>query len=1401
MAEEANTVLEQGPNLTQAFEDVRFNFTEETFNEALQKFGANNLARALTQRASSLLPPDFQFTVEDLQSGKASVLDKTPLFKDMKMAERQAFFGNPEAFFELFSNVESFGKYDPSRKTSPGLEAASEGLARNLLPGTLMGEGLLLGAKAAKKLSKKLPVRNPATALGRLGLYVTGVTLGGAGGYMVGDEITEEIMGERVPISPSLRASNNFGETSGLTINPSFLAQSRRWTTDKDWLGPSDFLQNFTRVARDKYKKGYDTAIDLTAASANLSPTMLSKAKKSVQGRLRDQTKGPLSARALSAFEQALPNAREFARAHPFVTLGLDTASGLGSASGAFLAEETAPGSNGTRFLYELIGGALPGPLIETGVRLGAKGKDSLSTAIKRYYFDRENAMTAAQEDVAIKRIVGALEASKDYDQKDFEVLLNLIQTEAKALEDGEIPKNVTLTATASGNSLGPAFVQIDGMLSKGLNELSVTSKAGRDAFIQASKNNIIKFQESGDPTLIKAAAILQKGIFEEALSSEMQFKVNNLFSAINAVTKGDLSEIQKSNISRMLYSRLETFVKDSGKMEKDYWSEVGNFEITEFRNFEGEIQELPNIVTIFDTPKSNGGLLFPSETGKATFIANAPKGLVTDLKEIFSYFGRNLDGTALEAAEEAVTPMSTRLRNAYNKFEESEEGLRGTDMFGFLQRATQQLDEMDSVEEKVNFLRAQSEQYRTTSKDYDDPRMVQRFGTALDRLATLEQAKAQEQAAQRLTQTGVIDGEDAPNPMTAERLIEMRSKVLEAAGNIRSGTNKRGNSDTAEKLDRLANAILGDVISQETDSIPYNTARAFTLARRDLTQRTFLGDLDSKDTLGRPRVTPEGMLDYMFKGGNDAVLRRYNELELTNQFIKTKMDLTDDVSEEFVGETNNAFENAFRYTAQQILVDKPDPNDPTQLIKMVDPKALKKFKENPANAQILSSMPSLAIDLKNAATAQKLFSSIDPKTFFAKNPQMEAFELAAGFGTEKPGKAVASIMARDNPFNDLNFLLNTLRNEKSLKILEGGKFDIKEKPRGSIFNSDGKEYSVNDAEQGMRRSIINYAIMRGGGDGLAINPKNIFDTLYTKPPGVKDRDNTLMNWMVSNGLIDGDEEKLIKQSLREMINVEEAFQKGNLENVLFKNPTQAKRTGVRILGATLGQKMQENLNNMLSKVGLGTQGGGIGGGMVAASEGSEALQNLLLVAPETAITKTMQTILNEPKKFADLALPILNAKQDSASVNRLTQTFADFGVNQITKRDAVILRALVDSEEQFEPEGLAVEEDAPVAAPEDAPVKQRKLRDNFLNRLRQDAYEATPFSADSILPQTPPVVPPTPQAQAAPPPNQASSSGPVDRGRYAALFPNDMVSGLVNPNRGQRTFAQGGIVSLMKGR
>ena len=1375
---------EQGPQLTEGITSVRQQFTKEQFDEALQKFGAKNLARALTQRASSLMPDSYKFTFEDLQSGDAAVLDQMPMFRDMSKANRELYFGDVNAFFSLFSNVEDFGKYDPKKPTKPGMEAAADKFARNIPIGTAMGEGMLLGSRAAKVFADKIPARNPASLLAKLGVYGSGAIVGAIGGAMVGKEASDLIFGEEPPVNPSLRAYQNFGETTGLTINPSFLSQTRRWTTDKNWLGASNFLENFKKVTRDKWP-AYGNAFDLTGGAAGLSAKQLEAARNAQAGLLIDRTKGPVSVRVLSAFEKALPAAQEFAVKNPFPTLALDILAGGGAGTGAFVAEEIAPGSDGTRLLLELIGGGLPGPVAETAVRGGIAGFDKLKTALMRYSFDKEGAMTAAQEKVAAKRIYNALENATEADTNQIDLLLGILAEEAALMEEGA-KGSVSLAAAAKGSRLAPALVQIDQMLSKGLNELSVSSKAGKEAWIQGAKNKIVEFQNSGDPTLVATANVLQKGLFEEALAAEMQSRVNRMYSALKAVVGDDPNALQKYPVSDMLYQRLSKFVGDTKKMESDFWNDVTNFELTEFRNAVGELQELPNTVQIFNIPKSQGGLQFPSETGRAVFLASAPKGLVKDLKDIFEYFGQSFDDVFPEVAAEASEQMSGRLRTALSRFEESQDALRGTDSFNVLQRDIERVNQMDSVEDKVTYLRSQAEMLKSNARDYENPRTVQKLGTALDRLATVEQARAQQEAAD-LAQS-VVPGEEAPNPMTSDRLIEIRSKLLEAAGNLRSGTNKRGNSDTAEKLDRLANAVLNDVLSADTDAADYNTARAFTLARRDLTQRTFLGDLGNADPLGRPRVTPQGMLDYMFKGGNDSVLRRFNELETVNQFIRSQMGLPESDAAEYVGDVSNAYENAFRYIASKIMVDRPDPNDMNQTIKMVDPKRLRDFKADPANQQILATMPSLARDLKSARKAQVLFSSINPDVFFKQNPEMKAFELAANLGTERPGKAIAKIMGQDNPFRDLNFMLNAVRNEQKARILQNGEIRVTTKPRKNIFTEDGTKFTVGDAEQGMRAAIMNYAIMRGGGDGLSLNPKNIFDTLFTKPPGIKDADNTLMNWMRKNDLISEDETTIIRQSLREMINVEEAFQQGNLENLLFKNPTQSKRTGIRILGATLGQKSQESLNNMLGKIGLGTTGGGIGGGMIAAEEGSQALQNLLLVAPETAIVKTMQKLMEDPKKFSEMLLDIRNAKQDAASTSRLNNLIAEFGVNQLAKRDAVILRSLLLEEEQFEPEAL------PEAVPsqeETTAQDQRNLRGRNRPRADRSAMQLNPqrraaSQGRNAQLRTPPAAPPTTQVAIPAPPTSSLGAGPNPQVRqtYATLFPNDPISGMI-PRQG----------------
>ena len=139
-----------------------------------------------------------------------------------------------------------------------------------------------------------------------------------------------------------------------------------------------------------------------------------------------------------------------------------------------------------------------------------------------------------------------------------------------------------------------------------------------------------------------------------------------------------------------------------------------------------------------------------------------------------------------------------------------------------------------------------------------------------------------QRRAAQESVQTGFeqgqitgpsVDGEELENPLTATRLRDVRSKLLAQARVLRKVPDpSKGGASQARQLENLAHAMNEDLLSDKTASATYNQARAFTLAARAVTERTFLGTLADVDSKGRPRISREGMLDFLFKqGGNDA--------------------------------------------------------------------------------------------------------------------------------------------------------------------------------------------------------------------------------------------------------------------------------------------------------------------------------------------------------------------------------------------------------------------------------------------------------------------------------------------------------------------------------------------------
>ena len=1439
---------------------IIYQFTEDTLDEALGTYGLGNTAAALANRAGASVKPELSFNIESLRSAEAPILDLMPLTKDMTKEQRLAYFNNDEAILSLFSNVDDFGMYDPSRSTAPGLAALAQSYAQNVLEGTFMGEGAALALTGAKKIADKMPARSVPQIMAKLGLYgVTGL-FGAKVGQEVGEAVTEYAAGKPNPIVPSLNAYKNWGETTGLGMNPSSLTMSFRYTADPNFLGASRFIDNYQRVS----KGGSPTAqrmMELAQSSSGLKPSVFKQALDARQGgkyfggRLGfDPSKGPVGMRVMSAAEGAISSSKEKAFAAPFATPVLEALSAAGAGVGAFAAESVAPDSEGGRFAAEFIGAALPGPAAELTMRSGKTAIKKLRDLARRWYTNRAETLSDAPKKEGIGRLVDAIERSNQYTGE--EQLNQFLDILLNAPED---VGSVSLAASTADSSLTPVLRMIDADLSRVSDELSVATEKGREQFLTKAKQTILDLRDKdGSPEAINFAAALEQGLFEESLTNNMNDRLEKFFLALERVSGGDPQELEKYNISGQVYDRLDNFLEQVKERETAFWSEVGPYEIQGFSE-----ENLPTTMTVFDRDQQQGGLKFKSETDKAGFFASLPRGAVTDLTKIFNYFGRNLDGSLMESADGAAptaTAVISEAQRTLNKANNASAGFPYPDRptvnissetgFPTTQLVDRMVDQGASVDEIIRAAREEAGRQRSLSSKSgsNHDRLAKAFDAQATQLATdglggagqattvsapdLNAAQArfddaregffaadsgdrlrpdkrqqveayirnlnkvspedmeehisnrfsgfgrdsqgdpfdynaaeeayvraaadlslQRRAAQESVQTGFeqgqitgpsVDGEELENPLTATRLRDVRSKLLAQARVLRKVPDpSKGGASQARQLENLAHAMNEDLLSDKTASATYNQARAFTLAARAVTERTFLGTLADVDSKGRPRISREGMLDFLFKqGGNDAVSLRQQELDVTKDFIRAQMGLEPDIAEDTVGDIDGAYQTGLRYIISEIAEEKPDPREGRQgeSILQINPTKLKNFKKNPANKEILAKYPNIAKDLIDAEKAQNLVNTFGKDAaVFKRSDDFKALDSVIGTG-EKAGKVVANAISSDNPFKQLNYLESLIKNKKDLTVSPDGKITVNMKPRTTILSPEGVEYTQEQAKAGLRNSVFAYAVTKAGGDRY-MNPKSMFTTLFSTLPNMTGRDVNLMEWMVSKDLMTKEHVSGVRQALKEMMNVEEAFKQGKLENVLFKNPTRAKRTSARMLGATLGVRAQQQMNDLLSKVGIGADGNAMGAGMVAGKEGSEMSQDLMLRAPEAAVNKAMVLLMQDPKMFRTLTMELQNDRQNAANNKLISNFLAQFGFQQLSRRDAVFLRPIVKPEEEYVPYEEPVEggdeEQAVPASVNTSPVRDaldiRQLQElnpvitDILKRAQQSSLQPLP--------------------------------------------------------------------------
>ena len=476
------------------------------------------------------------------------------------------------------------------------------------------------------------------------------------------------------------------------------------------------------------------------------------------------------------------------------------------------------------------------------------------------------------------------------------------------------------------------------------------------------------------------------------------------------------------------------------------------------------------------------------------------------------------------------------------------------------------------------------------------------------------------------------------------QRLQNMRSLAGDKAAKLED----EGKAGAAKLMRGFQSAILRDLMgSSEDGSTALNTARAYTAARYTaFGTDTFPGQVAKKDGRGRFVMAPEAVIKEFFGAGSNPLYIRNLEIMRAGDFM-----VENGVADASLlrGDTNDVVQAVLRHAQKNILDEKEVKiNGETQTVYTVNAAKLKRFKNDDSNKRLLSTFPAIHYDLENVQKAQRLFDSVGQEIkILEKSDTQKAFN--AVLGAENPSLAVSKALSGNNPTGSLNELLNFANtNEK-------------------IVNQAGEVFTNQQARAGLMSGIVDQGVQFSGGTGATFNPQAFNKFMFTpRPRGDLKNDLILGDYMVKNSLMSQDQYNTMKQAVSEMINVDDALSRGDLETVLFKNPTGMKALRVKMLGAALGGVAQKKLSGLLEMIGL--KGGG-GGTLVAASEGSKQLQNILLVGPESIRQKYMVELLSDSKLLSTQLLKLQTNKQKTSSNRTIEKWVANLGLNTVVKR------------------------------------------------------------------------------------------------------------------------------------
>ena len=142
-------------------------------------------------------------TYGGLRDGTAPIFELFPSLKDKSPAERSL---NNEEIIKMFA-------YDPEGNPIEG-GTFLEGFKRDIIPQAASVPTFMGGYSLGQTLVAGVPPVSPPTAAIRFGTPIVTGVLGSIGGYFVGEQIADELLGDEVPMLPGQTAAYEAGKTA-----------------------------------------------------------------------------------------------------------------------------------------------------------------------------------------------------------------------------------------------------------------------------------------------------------------------------------------------------------------------------------------------------------------------------------------------------------------------------------------------------------------------------------------------------------------------------------------------------------------------------------------------------------------------------------------------------------------------------------------------------------------------------------------------------------------------------------------------------------------------------------------------------------------------------------------------------------------------------------------------------------------------------------------------------------------------------------------------------------------------------------------------------------------------------------------------------------------------------------